>query len=190
MFNPDTREYGREALREWKEKQKEWRQRYRGEPRDLVRQSRRELRAARRGEFDGELTPEERIRRIQRQAAGYLFTVGFLAAINLMTSPHFPWFLFPALGMGIGLATRISALWVDGIPLRRLFRRQPMKSVAAVAGERDHVPRAVALPAPAPDLSGSPREVLDGPHGAVLREAAEARSIIIDVLAKLSDADR
>jgi serine/threonine-protein kinase len=192
MFNPDTREYGREALREWKEKQKEWRRRYRGDAREVVRQTKRELRAARRGEFDHELAPEERIRRVQRRAVGYAITITFLMALNLLTGPHFPWFLFPALGMGIGLATRVSSLWVDGIPLRRLFQRQPMKATASAAVDTAHAPRAAAAfpRALAPDLSGSPAEVLEGPHGAVLREAAEARAIILDVLSKLSDADR
>ena len=32
--------------------------------------------------------------------------------------------------------------------------------------------------------------MLDGPHGNAVREAAEAKVIIVDVLAKLSDADR
>ena len=51
--------------------------------------------------------------------------------------------------------------------------------------------RPVPLSRPtAPDLSGSPREVVDGPYGGVLREAAEARATILDVLGTLSAADR
>ena len=37
MFNPDTREYGREALRDWKEEQRRWRDRYGKERRSVSR---------------------------------------------------------------------------------------------------------------------------------------------------------
>jgi serine/threonine protein kinase len=33
----------------------------------------------------------------------YVMVIGMLAVINLITSPEFPWFLFPAIGWGIGL---------------------------------------------------------------------------------------
>jgi serine/threonine-protein kinase len=94
--------------------------------------------------------------------------------------------------MGIGVITRVSSLWVDGIPVHRLFRRQPHTATQPSGGER---PAGQALAAPAPriaaaDLAGVPREVLDGPHGTAVREAAEAKASITDVLAKLSDADR
>jgi hypothetical protein len=33
----------------------------------------------------------------------YIPVIGFLAAINLLTSPSYPWVIFPALGWGLGL---------------------------------------------------------------------------------------
>ena len=191
MFNADTRQHGREALREWKEQAKAWRHRYRDDRREVIREAKREYRAERMELKDSEVAPEERIRRVQRKIASVVIMVGFLASINMLTNPRFPWFLFPALAMGIGLATRISSLWVDGISIRRLFQRQPVATPVAAAGGGPAPRVAPALPRPtAPDLSGSPREVVDGPYGGVLREAAEARATILDVLGTLSAADR
>ncbi|HVT39875.1 MAG TPA: protein kinase [Gemmatimonadaceae bacterium] len=212
MFNPNTREYGKDALREWREEQRRWRDQVRGKKRNqgieigvvlgtkrygtaegglaIDPYSRRELRRAERAGLV-QVTPEERIRRAQRSLIGYATTVGFLFAINMITSPQFPWFVFPALAMGIGVIGKVSSLWVDGIPVHRLFRRQP-HTTAPGGGERAPGD-ARAAPTPriaAADVGGVPREVLDGPHGGAIREAAEAKAIITDVLAKLSDADR
>jgi len=210
MFNPATREYGKDALREWREEQRRWREQVRGKKGKpgievgvvlgtkrygigeagaaIQPYSRRELRRAERAGLV-QVTPEERIRRAQRAVIGYVTTVGFLFAINMITSPQFPWFVFPALAMGIGVISKVSSLWVDGIPIHRLFQRQP-HTIAQPEPQRSASP---AVPAPriaAADLAGVPREVLDGPHGVAIREAAEAKAIITDVLAKLSDADR
>jgi serine/threonine protein kinase len=219
MFNPDTRQYGRDALREWREQQRLWRKQRAAGARDSLqvgvalgsrlqglseigiginpysrREGRRADRELRRAEKAGlvPVTPEERIRRVQRAVMGYITTVGFLFAINMLTSPRFPWVVFPALGMGVGLVARISSLWVDGISVRRLFQRQPHVAAVPTPAEPDNARSPMAAPlriAPS-DLAGVPREVLDGPHGAAIREAAESKAIIVDVLAKLSDADR
>ena len=142
----------------------------------------------RRHEREALFTPEERVRNVQRYMMRTGVTLSFLAGINALTS-HFPWVLFPALGMGISLASRIGGLWVDGIPLRKLFSRQPY--VPHTESEHGRAPRPFAPPPlPAPDLGGIPRDVLEGPHGAVIREAAESKVVIADVLAKLSAADR
>jgi hypothetical protein len=188
-FNPDTREYGHDAISEWRREQQRWRERVR-DAKGIAKMTRHELREARREGRNAELSPEDRIRRAQRAVFGYVSTVGFLFAINMITSPRFPWFVFPALGMGMGLVARISSLWVDGIPLRRLFSRQPLN---AGASERADAAPQAALPsrrATAPDVSGVPREVLESPHGVAVRDAAEARAMITDVLAKLSEPDR
>lgn len=46
----------------------------------------------------------------RQQVISYVLTIGFLAAINLFTSPDFFWFVFPALGWGLGLAFGASSL--------------------------------------------------------------------------------
>jgi class 3 adenylate cyclase len=40
--------------------------------------------------------------------AATLSVTGFLFGINMITSPGFPWFLFPAAGMGIGLVSSLA----------------------------------------------------------------------------------
>ncbi|MFI5309710.1 MAG: protein kinase [Gemmatimonadales bacterium] len=199
MFRPDTREYGREALKEWREQQRLWRQRNRDAPPDPSSMSRREIRRAMRQGLLGPVTPEERIRRVQRSIVSFATTTVFLATINAVTSPRFPWFIFPMLAMGIGLVSRISSLWVDGISIRRLFQRQPHLDQSS-ANEPESAERSSrhdrAAPAPArpliaaADLAGLPADVLHGPHGEKIREAAQSKAIIMDVLAKLPPADR
>jgi predicted Ser/Thr protein kinase len=195
MFRPDTKEYGREALREWRKQQRLWHDRNRERANAPAHMSRRELWRARRDGPLGPMTPEDRIRRVQRSIVSFATMSAFFAVINMITSPRFPWFLFPMLGMGIRVVFRISSLWVDGIPIRRIFQRQPYVDPSAAAASGTPAPFAPRAPAGPPrlaaaDLAGVPRDVLDGTHGATVREAAEAKAIIADVLAKLTPADR
>jgi hypothetical protein len=44
----------------------------------------------------------------------YMIVIGCLAVINLLTSPSYPWFLWPALGWGIGLALHLWGLLLSG----------------------------------------------------------------------------
>ncbi len=196
MFRADTREYGREALREWREQQRLWRERQRARPLEPATMTRRELRRARREGLLGPMTPEERVRRVQRSAVSFATTSAFLFGLNMLTYPRFPWFIFPMLGMGVGLVSRVASLWVDGISVGKIFRRQP-HVVQVLPSERSRgaeaAPRAGDARRPRAsdaDLAGVPREVLEGPHGRTVRDAAEAKAMILDVLAKLSPADR
>lgn len=173
--------------------------------------SREERRAARRERlWSGsasshlDLTPEDRIRRVQRETVRFLATSGFLGVLNALTSPRLPWFIIPVFAMGVGLLSRVRGLWVDGIALRRLFRRQPLPEPgsgsgvdirsAAYGAARDLPPGATALAAaahpPPLDLAGVPADVLAGPHGASVREAAEARAAIAEVVSRLGPDER
>ncbi len=202
---------GADAIRKWREERQAWRERHRRESAregglDVTRAelqheplSRREWRQLRMDERERRLasrSPEERLRSVQRSIFSFATMSVFFAAVNFFTSPQFPWFIFPVLGMGIGLMSRISALWVDGIPLRRLFQRQLPPDRAATGDFRDRrgaepdgrAPRTARASAPiaSPDLSDVPRDVLEGPHGGTVREAAEARLQIVDVMNRLT----
>ena len=197
MFNPDTRQYGREALREWKEEQRRWRERYGRNAtigaqvgKQVIKRTLREIRRAQ--------TPEGRIRRAQRALASGIGVIGITATVNLLTSPNHLWFPWVVFAVGIATFSRVTRLWVDGVPLSRLFQRQPMV-VNQPDGFETPVPsRAGRLPAPgtasasrdAPELAAIPADVLDGPHGATIRDAVNTKRTIADVLAKLSTADR
>ncbi|HXD23963.1 MAG TPA: protein kinase [Gemmatimonadaceae bacterium] len=197
MLDPNTREYGREALQRYKEETRRWKQRYGRNAVAGAKIVRRELKRAQRAGLFGPQTPEERIRRFQRSVIGGIGMVGFLTMINVVTSPQFPWALFPAVGITIGIFSRGSRLLIDGIPLRRLFQfqapPQPQADNAAAAGLAWRAASAVPAMLPhaeAAALAAIPREVLDGPHGATIREAVNTKATIADVLGKLSPADR
>ena len=53
------------------------------------------------GEHDAALPMEERLSRFRRKAVGTLGTVGSLAVVNAITSPHVWWVQWAALGLGI-----------------------------------------------------------------------------------------
>jgi serine/threonine protein kinase len=207
-FDPQSKDYAKDALLEWREQQRAWKERVReklddrGERRELRRTkkelrelgySREEITEAMIGGIVPPQTVEDRIRRVQRAVLGGLGTLAFLGVINAVTSPHFAWVIFPAIGIVARIVSRASSLWMDGIPLRRLFQSQPRSETAVLGGAASPM-RAPALAPPTrstpPDLSGVPREVLDGPHGAAVREAAEAKALIADILAKLPASDR
>lgn len=210
-FDPQSKDYAKEALLEWRDQQRAWKERLReqrgdrGERREL-RRTKRELRELRelgysREEISeavigGSLPPqtvEDRIRRVQRAVLGGVGMLTFLAVINAVTSPHFAWVIFPAIGILGRVISRVSSLWMDGISLRRLFQGQPRAETAALVGGTSPL-RGPTLASPSrsvpPDLTGVPRDVLDGPHGPAVREAAEAKALITDILAKLPPNDR
>jgi serine/threonine protein kinase len=196
---------GEQALKKWREERRAWRERQKAEAepqepmtgrelRQLRRDEWREKRELRRDEREARQslrTPEDRIRGAQKAVVGAAIMTTFLAAINLITSPQFPWFLFPALAFGVGVATRIGGLWVDGIPLRRLFRHQPIDRDSQAAAELSAPSARRSLPRPpAPDLRGVAHELLDGPHGGTIREAAEAKVVIADVYTRLPEHEK
>ena len=181
---------GAHAIREWREQRQAFLKEIRAAPIDHEPMSRREMRRLRR-EGLIETTPEDRIRAVQRQVMQGVITIVFLASINLITSPHFPWVLFPALGIGIGIASRLGSLWVDGISFSRFFQRQPHAAAnsSSALANGGRTPRETPHVA-APDLSGVSADVLAGPFGATVREAAEAKVVIADVFAKLPESER
>ena len=77
-------------------------------------------------------TPEEEaLRRARRRAAAqtgfvahlmsYLGVIGFLAFINLLTTPTRPWFLWPAFGWGIGLFCHFMGVYGSRAVKERFF---------------------------------------------------------------------
>jgi serine/threonine protein kinase len=194
MLDPNTREYGREALQRYKEETRRWKERY---GRNVVigaRMGRKELRRARRNGLFGPRTPEDHIRRAQAAVTSAIVATTGAAAINMMTSPGHYWFQWVAFGMGIGALSRIAKLWVDGISPFRIFQRQPHAAPADEPSDEARsfpmAPAGTGAGRAAPELAAIPREVLDGPQGQVIRDALSTKATIADVLSKLSPADR
>jgi serine/threonine-protein kinase len=137
---------------------------------------------------------EQRIVIFRRNLAGTGATVATLAGINFLTSPHFPWFLFAAMGMGANIARQWSSLWADGVTWKRIFQRDvaPAPESPSLPAPKGRAP----VPAPSPSAAeqgaaklASP-EVLAGPHGAAVRRAAADREAIFSIMRSLSKADR
>jgi serine/threonine-protein kinase len=137
---------------------------------------------------------EQRIVIFRRNLAGTGATVATLAGINFLTSPHFPWCLFAAMGMGANIARQWSSLWAEGVTWKRIFQRD----VAAPA-EPPPLPvskgsRRVSAPSPSAAEQGaaelSSPEVLAGPHGDAVRRVAADREAIFSIMRTLSKADR
>ena len=146
----------------------------------------------------------ERVKVVRRQAAAYLATTGMLFGINALTSPEFWWAFFPAMGMGVPLVMKLSTLWGDGIRLRDVFGSRPADRIAPHDGTPPAAVRAMSSPAePAPmrqvDASAAPlvdegvvipRELLDAPRGAPLRQAVADRRAVRERVERLGQADR
>ncbi len=129
------------------------------------------------------LTVDEQLVRFRRKAVGSVATIGSLAAVNLLTSPHFLWFLFPSAFMTLGILSRAGKLWADGVPMRRLFTR----GSAGGGGPADNPPR-ISLTDAANRLA--PADVLEGHYGEIVRRAAADHIAVRDTLARLPAAER
>jgi serine/threonine-protein kinase len=110
-----------EQVREWnrasEEAMQEWRL--------AVRQQRHDVQSPR-NDQDGDATSarrsdEEVIERFKGQMLSTAGMVVFLGVINATTSPGFPWAIFPAMGMGLGVLGRYIRLRRRGITLGRIF---------------------------------------------------------------------
>jgi serine/threonine-protein kinase len=192
MQDAAARTEGREALKQWREEARRWREQVRSQP----RAQREDLRVAaqRMGEFVlQQKTPEERIASVRRRIGAGVVTIGMLGVINAITSPFFPWVIFPAIGIGYGIVRRVTDLWADGIPVRDIFRKPAARTRGDETPLRRLEPK---LPAPAAVtaahavLEAVPKDVLAGQFGPAVRDAYDARAKIRSMLARLPEAER
>ncbi len=167
---------------------------------DVRRHQREVQRAQRRGQRErdtlqafGELPIEEKIRRFRRKLAGYATTIAVLGIINSVFTPFFPWVIFPAIGMGIGLMGRAASLWADGVRFRQVFGREARQALQR-ANERPNNPKARLALGGQTSVDDAarlaPSDVLRGRYGDVVRRAAYDRAAVQEAVAKLSKVDR
>ena len=167
----------RTEWREWRQRQRQWEREQQFGRRGLRRKDSSD-------EFDATRPVEERITRFRRRSIGALGTVASLATVNVLTSPHVPWFIFPSAFILIGTVTHAGKLWADGIPLARLFGRGnaalPASSPARLpAANLEHAALALA-----------PADVLAGQYGESVRRAAADRVATKETLSRLEQAER
>jgi serine/threonine-protein kinase len=113
-----------------------------------------------------------RVRRFRYRAMGNLLILAGLFLLNLLTS-GFPWVVFPALGMSLGLLGRYARLRERGATWRDV-----------VYGPREGAASAAPTPT-GPSLDATWRRV-----GGELRAAVDDRVAIAELSRSLSDADR
>jgi serine/threonine protein kinase len=131
----------------------------------------------------------ERIMRFRRHIVSTGSVIAMLAGINLLTSPRFPWFLFPAIPMFIGLLKQWGGLWAEGVTLGQILARPKSPELASLGAGA----QARALPAPDADDEAAkvvPREVLAGTYGTNVRRAISDRAAVLATVSSLSKADR
>jgi len=163
------------SRREWKE----WRRNYRDQMKFGI---------------DGRplKTIGERIVHFRRHVVTTISVIGMLGGINLLTNPRFPWFLFPAIFMTVGLIKDWGSLWSEGVTLGQILSRPSAPDLASLgsAGNRGDV-RALP-PAVAEDEAAklAPREVLAGAYGANVRRAVADRAAVLATVNSLAKADR
>lgn len=68
-----------------------------------------------------------------------------LGVVNAVTTPFFPWVVFPAVGFAVSLANRLGGLWADGVGLRDVFGRRrtaaPNRAHGPLMFPGEHLPR-------------------------------------------------
>ena len=175
--------YGTSAdWREWRKLQRRWDEERRRREKVAFKQRKKE-------EELGLTRPvEERVGRWRHRAFGGLTTIGGLATINALTSPHFMWFAFPGAFIFLGILSDAGRLWFDGVPLSRLFQRGSLPPEQSTGSLTPVVPSGQRVDAVA--LRLAPSHVLAGPHGGTVRRAAEDRIAVEDTLGRLAPAER
>ncbi|MHB8838107.1 MAG: serine/threonine-protein kinase [Gemmatimonadaceae bacterium] len=181
-------------IHRWREQQHAWREQLRaaraGMRQDALQAANQQLQQALN---PAPMTEDQRVRRVRRKLVNYTALTGVLFVINAATG-GVPWFLFPAFFFVADAFRSVAGLWADGIPLRKLFKRGPRGAEAAATYAAIGLPgigvRALPSPGSDPVLAAVPREVLDGRHGHIIRDAVEARLTILAVIEKLPKEDK
>jgi serine/threonine-protein kinase len=88
------------------------------------------------------------VRKFRANFASYVSVNGGLLLLNVVTGLETPWFLFPAIAWGIGLASQYGKLWSSGYSMRDVLNRPPAPDALPVPGKGK---RAAALPAGLPE---------------------------------------
>jgi serine/threonine protein kinase len=134
----------------------------------------------------------ERIVHFRKHVIGNLSVIAMLGGINMLTNPRFPWFLFPAIFMIVGIMKEWGSLWSEGVTLGQILARPAAPDLASL-GWAGGDAQQHALPAPVVEDEAAklvPREVLTGPYGANVRRAVADRTAILATVASLGKTDR
>ena len=164
------------SRREWKE----WRRNYRDQMKFGV---------------DGRpiKTIGERIMHFRRHVVSNVAVIGMLFGINMLTNNRFPWFLFPAIFMLVGLVKEWGGLWSEGVTLGQILSRPSAPDLASLGsgGQARALPAASSAAVQEDEAAKlAPREVLAGAYGQNVRRAVADRTTVLATVNSLSKTDR
>jgi serine/threonine-protein kinase len=136
-------------------------------------------------------TPEKRdqqgepgiVRKFRANFASYVSVCGGLLLLNVVTGIDSPWFLFPAIGWGIGLGSQYGKLWSAGYSMRDVLNRPPAPDALPGPGG---VTKGKALPA-------AVVEPTSGEFGTMVSQIEQMRkdhAAIVRLVEKLPESDR
>lgn len=77
---------------------------------------------------------DERVADFRRRLGGSAAVLTVLGAVNAVTTPFFPWIVFPAIGFSISLANRLGGLWADGVRTAEIFGRERKRPARPTPG--------------------------------------------------------
>ncbi len=121
------------------------------------------------------------VRKFRANFASYVSVNGGLLLLNVVTGLDSPWFLFPAIGWGIGLASQYGKLWSSGYSMRDVLNRPVAPdALPPAAGQSPAAP--AALPAPTTGEFGR----LAG-H---IEQMRKDRTAVVQMVEKLSPTER
>jgi len=126
QFPPLPLDASRAEQREWKAAQREALRDWRHHVKDQRRASREQWNDVREYGADGDRSDSQRIGRFKGHLAFTAGMIVFLGTINAVTSPQFPWAIFPAMGMSMGVLGHYGKLRARGITWRRIWDDEGM----------------------------------------------------------------
>jgi serine/threonine-protein kinase len=156
------------------------------ERRDWYREQRRHVKEAIRMGYEvPELPVEKKISKFRASLARYFGLAIMLAVINGITSPMFPWAIFPAMAFLVSLLTQLGSLWGEGVSLKQILFGSTKPASPAIAAGAAESPRQLADPSTVVS-----QEVLVGSHGPAVKRAVASQQVVTDILRKMTKPER
>ena len=126
------------------------------------------------------------VRKFRSNFASYVSVNGGLLLLNVVTTGiDQPWFLFPAIGWGIGLASQYGKLWAEGYSMRDVLSPPPAKDSLLAAAKGEGAPVA-QLPAP---MSKAQAQEF-GKYSEQIDQMRKDQAAILQTVQRLPEADK
>jgi serine/threonine-protein kinase len=124
------------------------------------------------------------VRKFRANFASYVSVNGGLLLLNVVTGIETPWFLFPAIGWGIGLASQYGKLWSSGYSMRDVLNRPPAPDALPVPGKAQAV---AALP---PAMAAEPTTGEYGKLAGQIEQMRRDHTAIVRLVERLPEGER